>query len=121
MGYKVPGTEISVPGYAGAVPGYTGTISWYILPLPLPLLRNTTLTAYVGPVLGTERAVLGLSKLALTSISIRTASSRLGGTYMDDDSDEGLIDGFLRFSSEMPGRIDSLEDPNLDNVSAASF
>jgi hypothetical protein len=32
-----------------------------------------------------------------------------------------LIDGFLKCSSEMSGRIDSLEDPNLDNVSAASF
>jgi hypothetical protein len=40
---------------------------------------------------------------------------------MDEDSSEGLIDGFLRCSSEMPGEIDSLEDPNLDNVSAASF
>jgi hypothetical protein len=40
---------------------------------------------------------------------------------MDDDSGEGLIDGFLKCSSEMPGRIESLEDPNLDNVSAASF
>jgi hypothetical protein len=40
---------------------------------------------------------------------------------MDVDSGEGLIDGFLRCSSEMPGRIDSLEDPSLDSVSAASF
>jgi hypothetical protein len=38
---------------------------------------------------------------------------------MDEDSGEGLIDGFLRCSSEMPGGIDSLEDHNLDNVSAA--
>jgi hypothetical protein len=40
---------------------------------------------------------------------------------MDDDSGEGLIDGFLRCSSEMLGGIESLEDPSLDNVSAASF
>jgi hypothetical protein len=40
---------------------------------------------------------------------------------MDIDSGEGLIDGILKCSSEMPGRIDSLEDPSLDNVSAASF
>jgi hypothetical protein len=40
---------------------------------------------------------------------------------MDDDSGEGLIDGFLKCSSEMPGGIDSLEDPSFDNVSAASF
>jgi hypothetical protein len=40
---------------------------------------------------------------------------------MDDDSGEGLIDGILRCSSEMPGGIDSLEDPSLDNVLAASF
>jgi hypothetical protein len=40
---------------------------------------------------------------------------------MDDDFGEGLIDGFLKCSSEMPGGIDSLEDPNLDNVSAALF
>jgi hypothetical protein len=40
---------------------------------------------------------------------------------MDDDSGEGLIDGFLRCSSETPGGIDSQEDPNLDKVSAASF
>jgi hypothetical protein len=40
---------------------------------------------------------------------------------MDDDSGEGLIDGFLKCSSKMPGRIDSLEDPSLDNVSAALF
>jgi hypothetical protein len=40
---------------------------------------------------------------------------------MDDDFDEGLIDGFLRCSSKMPGEIDSQEDPNLDNVSTASF
>jgi hypothetical protein len=40
---------------------------------------------------------------------------------MDEDSGEGLIDGFLKSSSEMPGEIDSLEDRNLDNVSAASF
>jgi hypothetical protein len=40
---------------------------------------------------------------------------------MDDDSDEGLIDGFLRCSSEMLGGIESREDPSLDNVSAASF
>jgi hypothetical protein len=32
-----------------------------------------------------------------------------------------LIDGFLRCSSKMPGGIDSLEDPNLDNVLVASF
>jgi hypothetical protein len=40
---------------------------------------------------------------------------------MDEDSGEGLIDGFLKCSSKMPGGIDSLEVPNLDNVSAASF
>jgi hypothetical protein len=40
---------------------------------------------------------------------------------MDDDSGEGLIEGFLRCSSEMPGGIESLEDPNLDNASVASF
>jgi hypothetical protein len=40
---------------------------------------------------------------------------------MDIDSGEGLIDGFLKCSSKMPGEIDSLEDPSLDNVSAASF
>jgi hypothetical protein len=40
---------------------------------------------------------------------------------MDVDSSEGLIDGFLKCSSDMPGGIDSLEDPSLDNVSAASF
>jgi hypothetical protein len=40
---------------------------------------------------------------------------------MDDDSGEGLIDGFLRCSSKIPGGIDSLEDASLDNVSAASF
>jgi hypothetical protein len=114
MGYKVPGTE-------GAVPGYPGTTSWYILPLPLLLLRNTALTAYVGPVPGTERAVPELSGLTPASISIGTASSGLGRTYMDDDSNEGLIDGFLRCSSEMLGGIESLEDPSLDNVSAASF
>jgi hypothetical protein len=87
----------------------------------LLLLRNTAVTAYVGPVLGTERAVPGLSELAPTSISIGTASFGLGRTYIDEDSGEGLIDGFLKCSSEMPGGIDSLEDPNLDNVSAASF
>jgi hypothetical protein len=87
----------------------------------LLLLRNTAVTAYVGPVPGTEREVPGLFELAPASISIGTTSSVLGGTYMDDDSGEGLIDGFLRCSSEMPGGIDSLEDPNLDNVSAASF
>jgi hypothetical protein len=27
-------------------------------------------------------------------------------------SGEGLIDGFLKCSSEMPGEIDSLEDPS---------
>jgi hypothetical protein len=87
----------------------------------LLLLRNTAVTAYVGPVPGTERAVPGLAELALAYISIGIASYGLGGTYMDDDSGEGLIDGFLRCSSEMPGGIDSLEDPNLDNVSAASL
>jgi hypothetical protein len=40
---------------------------------------------------------------------------------MDVDSGEGLIDGFLKCSSEMLGRIDSLEDHSLDNVSAVSF
>jgi hypothetical protein len=40
---------------------------------------------------------------------------------MDDDSGEGLIDGFLKCSSKMPGGIDSLEDPSLDSVSATSF
>jgi hypothetical protein len=40
---------------------------------------------------------------------------------MDDDSGEGLIEGFLKCSSEMPGGIESLEDPSLDKVSAASF
>jgi hypothetical protein len=40
---------------------------------------------------------------------------------MDDDSGEGLIDGFLRCSNEMPGGIESLEDPSLDSVSVASF
>jgi hypothetical protein len=40
---------------------------------------------------------------------------------MDDDSGEGLIDGFLRCSNEIPGGIESLKDPSLDNVSAASF
>jgi hypothetical protein len=40
---------------------------------------------------------------------------------MDDDSGEGLIDGFLRCSSEMSGGIESLEDPNLDSALAASF
>jgi hypothetical protein len=34
---------------------------------------------------------------------------------MDVDSGEGLIDGFLKCSSKMPGGIDCLEDPNLDN------
>jgi hypothetical protein len=121
MGYEVPGTKGSVLGYARAVPGYIGTISWYILPLPLSLHWNTVLTAYVGPVPETEIAVPGLSELAPASISIRTASSGLGGTYMDDDSDKGLIDGFLKCSNEMPGGIESLEDPSLDNVSAASF
>jgi hypothetical protein len=87
----------------------------------LLLLWNTAVIAYVSPVLGTERAVPRLSKLASASISIGTASSGLSRTYMDDDSGEGLIDGFLRCSSEMPGGIDSLEDPNLNNVSAASF
>jgi hypothetical protein len=121
MGCEVPETEGSVPGYAGAVPGNTGTISWYILPLPLSLLRNTALTTYAGPIPRADKAVLGTSDLALASISIGTASSGLGGTYMDDDSGEGLIEGFLKGSSKMPGRIDSLEDPSLDNVSAASF
>jgi hypothetical protein len=121
MGCEVLGKSGSVPGYAGAVPGYTGTIDWYILTLPLSLLRNTALTAYAGPVLGTERAVPGLPELAPASISIGTASSGLGGTYMDDDFGEGFIDGFLKCSSEMPGGIESLEDPSLDNVSAASF
>jgi hypothetical protein len=32
-----------------------------------------------------------------------------------------LMDGFLKCSSKMPGGIASLEDPNLDKVSAASF
>jgi hypothetical protein len=32
-----------------------------------------------------------------------------------------LIDGFLRCSNKMLGGIDSLEDPSLDNVLAASF
>jgi hypothetical protein len=121
MGYEVPGTEGSVPGYARAVPGYPGTTSWYILPLPLLLLWNTALTAYVGPVPETERAVPRLSDLAPASISIGTASSGLGRTYMDDDSGEGLIDGFLRCSNKMPDGIESLEDPSLDSVSAASF
>jgi hypothetical protein len=121
MGYEVPGIEGSVLGYAGAVPEYTGTTSWYILPLPLFLLRNTARTAYVGPVPGTKRAVPGLSELAPLSISIGTASSGVGGTYMDDDSGEGLIDGFLRCSNEMPGEIESLEDPSLDNASATLF
>jgi hypothetical protein len=40
---------------------------------------------------------------------------------MDVDSGEGLMDGFLKCSSEMTGGIDSLEDTNLDKVSAASF
>jgi hypothetical protein len=40
---------------------------------------------------------------------------------MDADCGEGLMDGFLKCYSEMPGGIDSLEDPNLDKVSAASF
>jgi hypothetical protein len=31
---------------------------------------------------------------------------------MDVDSGEGLIDGFLKCSSEMMGGIDSLEDPS---------
>jgi hypothetical protein len=87
----------------------------------LLLLRNTAVTAYVGPVPGTERTAPGLSELASASISIGTASSRLGGTYMDDESGEGLIDGFLRCSNEIPSGIDSLEDLNLDNVSAVSF
>jgi hypothetical protein len=110
MGCEVPGTERAVPGYAEAVPGYTGTIYWHILPFPLLLLRNTAVTAYVGPVPRTERAVPGLSELAPASISIGTASSGLGRTYMDDDSSEGLIDGFLRCSSKMLGGIHSLED-----------
>jgi hypothetical protein len=87
----------------------------------LLLLRNTAVTTYVGLVPGTEIAVPRLSELAPASISIGAASSRLGETYIDDDSGEGLIDGSLRCSSKMPGGIDSLEDPNLDNVSAASF
>jgi hypothetical protein len=40
---------------------------------------------------------------------------------MDDDSGEGLIDGFLKCSSKMPSRIESLEDSSLDNVLAALF
>jgi hypothetical protein len=40
---------------------------------------------------------------------------------MDVDSSECLMDGFLKCSSEMPDGIDSLEDPNLDKVSVASF
>jgi hypothetical protein len=40
---------------------------------------------------------------------------------MDEDSGEGLIDGFLKCSREMSGGIESREDPSLDNVSAASF
>jgi hypothetical protein len=37
---------------------------------------------------------------------------------MDVESGDGLMDGFLKCSSKMPGGID---DPNLDKVSAASF
>jgi hypothetical protein len=40
---------------------------------------------------------------------------------MGIDSGEGLMEGFLGCSSEIPGEIDSLEDPNLDKVLAASF
>jgi hypothetical protein len=37
------------------------------------------------------------------------------------DSGDGLMDGFLKCSSDMPGGIDFLDDPNLDKVSATSF
>jgi hypothetical protein len=40
---------------------------------------------------------------------------------MEVDSRDGLMDGFCKCSKDMPGGIDSLDDPNLDKVSAASF
>jgi hypothetical protein len=40
---------------------------------------------------------------------------------MELDSGDGLMDGLRKFSSDMSGGIASLDDPNLDKVSVASF
>jgi hypothetical protein len=40
---------------------------------------------------------------------------------IDSDACDGLMDGFQRCSRDMPGRMDCRAEPNLDNVSAASF
>ena len=40
---------------------------------------------------------------------------------IDSNSGDSLIDGFLRCSKAMPGRIGSRDEPSLDNMLAASF
>jgi hypothetical protein len=84
-------------------------LSRYIL--PLLLLRNTAVTAYVGPVPGTLEGVPRLLVLAPASISIGTTSPGTSGRNLDVDSSKGLMDGFLKCSSKMPGGIDSMDDP----------
>jgi hypothetical protein len=109
MGCKVPGTDGAVPGCTGAVPGCARTTSGYIGPLPF----NLVVTGSVGP-------VPGLLELVQASISIGKAS-RPAETNMESNFGDGIMDGFRRCSSDMPGGITSLDDPNLDKVSAASF
>jgi hypothetical protein len=55
-------------------------------------------------------------------MSMGTASdSGFAGIKIDSDSGDGLIDGFLKCSKDIPGGIGSRDEPSLDNMSAASF
>src|SRR4051812_10009825 len=69
-------------------------------------------------VLGSNGTVLGLLELFPTSISISvTSDSCLVGIKFDSNLGEGLINGFLRCSNAIPGRIACRDDPSLDKTS----
>src|ERR1041385_6353555 len=55
------------------------------------------------------------------SFAFFNASRSVSEMKMDSDSEDGMMDGFLMCSSDIPGGIACLVDPSLDNASAASL
>ena len=54
------------------------------------------------------------------STSIGVASDvGSAGTKIDSDDESGLMDGFLKFSSDNSGGTSFLEEPSLESMSAA--
>src|SRR4051812_47906576 len=53
------------------------------------------------------------------SFAFFNTSRSVSKMKMDSDSGDGVIDGFLMCSSDTPGGIACLVEPNLDNASAA--